>query len=179
MLPLTLLVLSLPAQASLADHLPRGVHLVEATLLAQAEPPPLLGADLAPPVSLKQLQADYDALRRSRPSFGGPITMLGLGGGGSLLGVTYLVVSTSMGLFSGTTVFLVLGIAFLAVGLPLGIIGAWLLYHRIADRVRLEQEMKALQAQMQELRQTPAQELPPPPPLQVEGPAPRLLLARF
>lgn len=178
MLPLALLVATLPAQASLRDLTPSGVHLLDEGLLAQTAPPLEPLPPLEAPPTPAQLKAEYDALKRTRVSLGAPITLMALGGAASVLGITYLVISTSVGLFVGTvSPFLVLGLALLVVGVPLAVIGTWLLFNRIGDRRRIDAELKELEQQLRELEAAP--QPPAPPPLQVLGPRPGVLLARF
>lgn len=180
MLPLALLVLTLPAQASLADHLPRGVHLVEPGLLAQADAPRLAPELPSAPVTVEQLQAELVALRRLRPSLGLPITLLSVGGGSGLLGVLYLAIGLATGSFAQTTPFLVLGLVFLGVGLPLAILGGWFLYHRLGDRTRIDAELRSLTTQLRQLQSAPAGPPPPPGAVPVVTVAPpELVVARF
>lgn len=181
MLPLALLVLSLPAQASLADHLPRGVHLLEPTLLAQADAPLLAPEAPSAPLTVAQLQADINALKRLRPGLGGAVSLVSVGLSSSLLGALYLGLGAALGTVTQTTVFLVLGLAFLGVGAPLAILGGWMLYHRLADRTRIDAELRTLNSQLRQALQAPPALGPPPagPVPVVEVAAPRLLVASF
>lgn len=178
MIALALLVLTLPAQASLADHLPRGVHLLEPALLAQADAPLLETEATSAPVTVEQLQAELSALRRMRPSLGLPVTLVSVGGSSGLLGVLYLAISLAMGSFAQTTPFLALGLVFLGVGLPLAILGGWFLYHRLGDRTRIDAEVRSLTTQLRQLQAPPGGPPPGAVPVVTVAP-PALLLARF
>lgn len=184
MLALTLVMLSLPGQIGA----PRGVHLLDdAPLLAQA--PPLLPADPVASdaqVSAQQLQVDLDALKKARPGLGGGIALVSTGGGLAALGGLYLGLSAAL----GAPLFIIyVGVGLLCVGLPLAVIGLWLLYNRIEDRTRIDAETKVLKEQLrakQRLDQAVPQQRPvtptfqtTPPPQVQRGPDASMLLLRF
>lgn len=185
MLALTLLLLSVPAQIGA----PRGVHLLDdAPLLAQA--PPLVPVEPQASdaqVSARQLEVDLEALRKARPSIGGGIALVTTGGGLAALGGLYLALSAALG---APMAIIYVGGGLLAVGLPLAIIGVWLLYNRLEERGRIDAESKVLKEQLQQRRrleqpqlQQPRQPYAPPPPdapaPQVRGPEASMLIARF
>lgn len=188
MLSLSLVILSLTGQIGE----PRGVRLLEDTpYLAQAPLPPLpplppsTGPGTDAEVSAQQLQIDIDALRRQRPSLGGGIALLASGGGVALLGGFYLLLgATSFG-FGGVSSLLIIGVAGLVIGLPLAVIGVWLLVNRLEERKRIDDETARLRQELQrrgpqprphQYQPQPQLEIPPP---QVRGPDSSLLLARF
>lgn len=168
---------------------PQSIHLLDdSPLLAQVAAPPLLPS--SPPategqVSARQLQADLDALKRQRPGLGGSITLLAIGGGATVVGALYLLLSTSVGLAfgGGLNPFLLIGALGLGVGVPLLVIGVWLLYNRLEDRRRIDQESKSLRQQLQQIQPSDPRYAPPGnddfPPPQVRGPDASMLLARF
>ncbi|MDP1825790.1 MAG: hypothetical protein Q8L48_21185 [Archangium sp.] len=184
MLALTLVVLS-------QIGAPQGVHLLDdAPLFAQADAPPPLLPSAAPAseaqVSAQQLQVDLDALKRQRPGLGGGIALVSAGGTVALLGVLYLAVSSAAFFGGGLNPFLIVGAVCLGVGLPLVAIGVWLLYNRMEERKRIDDETKSLREQLQRMRPTtpqqPRQYAPPPsdiPPPQVRGPDTTILMAQF
>lgn len=160
---------------------PAGVHLLDdSPLLAQLVPGEAQ-------VSAQQLQIDIDALKRQRPSLGGGIALVATGGGLALLGGLYLAVSVLIPFGGGLSPLLIIGIVGLAIGLPLAGVGVWLLFTRLGDRQRIDDELKALKQQLQLMEprptpQQPRQYLPPSqdvPPPQVSAPGSSLLLARF
>ena len=185
MLALTLVALSLGQIGS-----PRGVHLLDDTpLLAQAAPPLVPTADLQPQsdaqVSAQQLQVDLAALKQQRPSIGGGIALVSAGGTVALLSVSYLGLS-GVAFFAGINPFIMIGAVGLGVGLPLVVIGIWLLYNRLEERKHIDEQTARLKKELQ-LRQPqrtpsvpantpPGLDLPPP---QVRGPAPTMLIASF
>lgn len=172
---------------------PHGVRLLDdAPLLAQVDaPPPPLVPSAAPPseaqVSAQQLQVDLDALKKQRPGLGGGIALVSAGGTVALLGVLYLAVSSAAFFGGGLNPFVIVGAVCLGVGLPLVAIGVWLLYNRLEERKRIDDETKSLKDQLQRMRpapghQQPRQYAPPPsdiPPPQVRGPDSTVLMARF
>ncbi len=182
MLALCLVMLSLPGQIGT----PRGVRLLaDAPLLAQA--PPLVPSETVPSdaqVSAQQLEVDLAALKKARPSIGGGVALVASGGGVAALGGLYLALSATLG---APAVIIYLGAGLLGVGLPLAVIGIWLLYNRIEERARIDAETKVLKEQLQQRRRIeqlqPRQPevLPPPdaPPPQVRGPDASMLIARF
>jgi hypothetical protein len=170
-----LLLAALPGEARLANFVPRGVHLLDL-----AEAPPLLEAEVATdtPQSAAELRAEYEALRRSRPSLGAPITIVSIGAAASVLGLTYLLISTSVGLFVGAaSPFLVLGLALLGVGMPAVVIGIWMLVNRIRERSHIDAELKALEGRLRQLERE--RQGPQPLPLTVQRPTPAVLVASF
>lgn len=169
---------------------PHGVRLLDdAPRLAQLDAPPPLVPSAAPAseaqVSAQQLQVDLDALKKQRPGLGGGIALVSAGGTVALLGVLYLAVSSAAFFGGGLNPFVIVGAVCLGVGLPLVAIGVWLLYNRLEERKRIDDETKSLKNQLQRMRPTPYQPrqyAPPPadvPPPQVRGPDSTLLMARF
>ena len=164
---------------------PAGVHLLDdAPLLAQVAPP-MLPSDTQ--VTAQQLQVDIDALKKQRPSLGGGIALVSTGGGLALLGGLYLAISVLIPFGGGLSPLLVIGIIGLAIGLPLAGIGVWMLFTRLADRQRIDDELKNLRQQLQLIQprtpyqqprqdQPPSQDIPPP---QVRAPDSSMLIARF
>lgn len=168
---------------------PQGVRLIEdAPLLAQAPSlvPPMVPATEAQ-VSAAQLQVDIEALRKMRPGVGGGIALIASGGTAALLGGLYLGIGAGLGGFAGAVnPFFVLGAIGLGLGAPLVLIGVWLLYNRIEERNRIDEEMKNLRLQLQQARppsRPSAPASPPPsmnvPPPQVMGPDNSMLIASF
>lgn len=165
MTPLTLLLLCLSSQVGVADA-PRS-----ARLLAQLDAPTLE----APPPSVAQLQADLAALRRLRPSLVAPVTFLTVGISSAALGGLYLGLSALIGATGGGSLpLLVMGIGALGLGLPLTVLGAWMLHHRLGDRARIDAELRALQQQLQQPHPAPAW-----PPVSDGGPRAAAVLASF
>lgn len=171
---------------------PHGVRLLDdAPLFAQADAPPPLVPSTAPAseaqVSAQQLQVDLDALKKQRPGLGGGIALVSAGGTVALLGVLYLAVSGTAFFGVGLNPFLIVGVVCLGVGLPLVAIGVWLLYNRVEERKRIDEETRSLKQQLQRLRPPPQQQWQPRqyappsdlPPPQVRGPDSTLLMARF
>ncbi len=168
---------------------PQGVRLLDdAPLLAQAPSlVPMVPATEAQ-VSSAQLQVDIEALRKMRPSVGGGIALVASGGTAALLGGLYLGIGAGLGGFAGAVnPFFVLGAIGLGLGAPLVLIGVWLLWNRIEERARIDEEMKNLRLQLQQARPPPRPTVPigPPPPSeilpppQVRGPDNSMLIARF
>lgn len=168
---------------------PQGVRLLDDTpLLAQAPSVVPLPPASEARVSAAQLQVDLEALRKMRPSVGGGIALVASGGTAALLGGLYLGLGAGIGsLGAAISPFFVLGAIGLGVGAPLILIGVWLLYNRIEERNRIDEEMKSLRLQLQQARPPPrpsAPYSPPPPseilpPPQVLGPENALQLAAF
>jgi hypothetical protein len=167
---------------------PQGVRLLDdaPVLLAQAPLIPLPPTEAR--VSSAQLQVDIEALRKMRPSVGGGIALVASGGTAALLGGLYLGIGSGLGsLGTAVSPFFVLGAIGLAVGAPLIMIGVWLLWNRIEERNRIDEEMKSLRLQLQQARPPPRPSTPhyPPPPSeilpppQVLGPENSIQLASF
>ena len=192
---LTLVLLSLTSQIGS----PHGVRLLDdAPLLAQIAPP-LLPVDGAPAteaplsdaqVSAQQLQVDIDALKKSRPALGGGIALVSAGGTTALLGALYLAVSGIAGgaFAGGINLFVVIGAVGLGIGLPLVAIGVWLLYNRLEERKRSDDEIGRLKGQLQQKQLQQRQQGPgnpaAPPPMDVPSPQVRapdaaMLIASF
>lgn len=164
---------------------PAGVHLLDdAPLLAQAGPP-MVPSDAQ--VSAQQLRVDIDALKKLRPGIGGGIALVSTGGGLALLGGLYAALSAAVPFGGAFGPLLIIGIVGLAIGLPLAGIGVWLLFTRIADRQRIDEELTSLRQQLQLIEprtpyqqprqyQPPSQDIPPP---QVSTPDASILIARF
>ncbi len=165
---------------------PAGVHLLDDAPPRAQVAPLMMPSDAQ--VSAQQLQVDIDALRKQRPSLGGGIALVSTGGGLALLGGLYLVVSVAIPFGGALSPLLILGVIGLAVGLPLAGVGVWLLFTRIADRQRIDEEIKSLRQQLQLVQprtpyqqqprqyQPPSQDIPPP---QVSAPDSSMLIARF
>lgn len=152
MLALAALAVTLAA----SPDVPRSARLLDdAPLLAQAELPPPLpepGPTLVPQVSSLQLQADIAALRRERPSLGGGIALVSTGGGLVLLGGYFFLMNALTSSFTGSFTsgpLFPIGVLSLTVGLPLTVIGVWLLYNRIDQRKRIDTELKLLRQELQ------------------------------
>ena len=186
MLTVTLLILS-------QIGAPQGVRLLDdAPWVAQAAPPLVPSAAPASDaqVSVAQLKADIETLKKARPGLGAGIALVSTGGTASLIGALYLVLST-VGSFGGMlNPFVVLGALGLGVGLPLVVIGVWLLYNRIEERNRIDPELKVLKEQLRNAPSVPSNQprspkyspdpsMSDPPPPQVRGPDSTLLLAAF
>lgn len=153
MLALSLMVL---LQGSIADA-PRA-----ATLLAQLDTPPLLSAPpgpaLAAPavptdVSTARLNYELNVLRRARPGLGGAVTLMSVGAGALLSGGVYLLLSVAV----GTTLSLlnpiaVVGIGLMVLGMPLTMIGVWMVVGRVQDRQALDPEIRRLEAELRARR---------------------------
>jgi hypothetical protein len=153
---------------------PQGVRLLDdAPLLAQAPSMvPMVPATEAQ-VSSAQLQVDIEALRKMRPSVGGGIALVASGGTAALLGGLYLGIGAGLGGFAGAVnPFFVLGAIGLGLGAPLVLIGVWLLWNRIEERGRIDEEMKNLRLQLQQSRPPPRLNAPvsPPPPSEILPP---------
>ena len=165
-------MLSLTLVAVLAGiGAPQGVHLVDAPVLMTEAP-----------VSVAQLQVDLDALKRLRPSLGGGVALVIVGGSGALLGGLFVALALSFGSVASSVLpILVLGVVGLAIGLPLAVIGTWLLINRVEERGRIDALSATLRVQLLEQRAREQRQpfsLPALPP-QVLGPLPDLVLARF
>ncbi len=185
-----MLVLTLSGQIGM----PQGVHLLDAPVLVAQAGPSLLPQAPVPSeadVSAAQLQIDLDGLKRLRPGLGAPITLIIIGGAVSLVSLLYLALSTTLGGFAGgLNPILIIGVVGLAIGLPLAVIGTWLLINRLEDRGRIDTEMARLKRQLQERRlrerapqqfmppQTPGAPLMPLPQVRL-GPEPSMLVAEF
>lgn len=180
MLTLTLLVVTMSGGMPSA-------RLLDAPLVAEVAPP-LVPSTVAPSdaqVSAAQLQVDLEALKRERPSLGAPITLLAVGGSFGLLGAVYLITSAGFGpVLGAVSPLLVLGIIGVGAGVPMLVIGTWLLINRVGERSRIDAEMTRLKGQLQQRRQEerlapPQQQQMDEPPPQVQGPSPTLRLAQF
>lgn len=144
---------------------PHGARLLDEPSLFVQGPssPPLIPAEPSDAqVSAQQLRVDIEALRKQRPGLGLGITLIATGGGVTLLGGLYLAASAAA---FGAVVdaFLVLGVVGLGLGLPLMVIGVWLLHNRIEARQRIDREMRLLKQQLR----------------QASGPESSLMLANF
>ena len=123
--------------------------LDDAPLVAQADLP-------LPPTSMAQLQTDLSALTRMRPSMGGPVTLVVFGiigalNGGLLLGMSALI----DGAIILTSPIALVGMVTALVGIPMLVLGAWLTWDRIDERVRIEKTRHELQRQLRELQRQP------------------------
>lgn len=168
---------------------PQGVHLLDDTpLLAQVGPPLTPAPASEAQVSAQQLQVDLDALKKQRPGLGAGIALVSSGGTTALLGGLYLGLSSALGSFAGAVnPLMVIGAIGLAIGLPLVIIGVWILYNRLEERQLIDAETKKLREELKRVQPRPPppqrQYAPPPPsnlpPPQVLGPDARIELAQF
>ncbi len=101
--------------------------------------------------SVPQLQADLAALKRIRVSLAGPVVMISVGLGFSLFGGMLIALDTVLiGGFSAMSPILVMGIVGVAVGTPLLVLGAWLLWQRLDERSRIEATSRELRLQLNE-----------------------------
>lgn len=152
---------AVPQQGLLIAEAPRAVRLLEDVALAQLPPvPPPVDAPLAAPapfVSAQQLQVDIAALKRMRPGIGGGIALIAAGGGLGIAGGFYVAI----GLAATVAPVWAIGVGALAVGLPLAVIGIWLLVNAIPERARIDAEITKLR---RELSQVQAGAPPPAPP---------------
>lgn len=122
--------------------------------------------------SVPQLQADLAALKRMRVSLGGPVAMFSIGLGLSLFGGMFIVLDTVLiGGFSILSPILVMGFIGAGLGVPLVVLGAWMLWQRIDDRARIEALSQELRRQINEQQRGYRSEVP----LRV----PSVTLARF
>ena len=175
MLALTLALLT----ASSADVGTRSARLLDdAPLVAQADAPPMVPLEQSEAqVSAAQLQVDLDALKKQRPGLGGPITLVALGGGLALTGGLYVLLgATSGGAVSAFSSLMFVGIGALAVGVPMAVIGVWMLVNRLQDRAAIDAESARLRKQLEQQR-TRERYAPPLP--SAAAVADGLLLARF
>jgi hypothetical protein len=166
MLVLTLL-LSTVSTGLLAEHAPARV-LVKGGALAQTQ--------AAPDVrSAPQLQADLDALERSRPSLAPGITLLVVGGLGEVAGVGVGFLSLLALWGTGLAVALLT----LLVASPVLALGVVLLVRAIVTRRHVDHNEASLKQRLRELEApsapTPSEVSPP----QVRGPDTSVLLAVF
>jgi len=152
---------------------PQGVHLLDDS--------PLLPSSDAE-VSALQLQADIDGLKKQRPGLGAGVALTIAGGSASLLGALYSALSFA----AGVPGLLIIGAVGLGIGLPLIVLGAWLLYNRIEVRNRIDEEIVRLRRELQIRKSAaPHQQYHPAPPLlnlpppQVLGPESSILIAQF
>jgi hypothetical protein len=180
MLPLALALTLLTGGTDVSIGMPAGVHL-----LAEA-PPPLLPAEPLlsdAQASASQLQIDIEALRKGRPGLGGAITLISVGGTFAILGAIYAATSAGLGtVLGGINSLLIIGIVGLAIGVPMIVIGVWMIVNRIAERSRTDEEIKRLRVLLDERRKQEREFAPPPgqgfaP--QVMAPRPSLVLALF
>ena len=175
---------------------PHGVRLLDDTPLLYAQvAPPLIPVEGSPSteapisdaqVSAQQLQVDIDALKKTRPGLGGGIALISTGGTIAILGVLYLAISGLAFFGAGVNPFLIVGAVGLGIGLPLVAIGVWLLYNRMEERKRTDEELGKLKKQLQlkQRERAPSNpSMPPPPsdfpPPQVSAPDASMLIARF
>lgn len=144
MLALTLMVLSQIGS-------PQGVHLLDDSPLLAQVAPPLVPSPVQSDaeVSVQQLQADIDGLKKLRVGLGAGVTLLAVGASGAAVGALYLglntVLSTAAG---GLSAIVILGIIGICVGLPLLTIGVWILYNRLEERKRIDDETASLKKEL-------------------------------
>lgn len=141
-LPLTLVLLSTAAQIGS----PQSVRLVDDAPLRSETMVPMLSELVSSP----QLQADLAALRRMRPGLGLPITLIIVGGATALACGLLELMLAGLGSIGGGTGLTPVAVAAVgaSISLPLGTLGSWLLYNRLEERGRLDQETRALRALM-------------------------------
>jgi len=158
------LTLALTLTAGQLGSVPRSARLVEAQLPADA---PM--AIPEPEVSSAQLQLDLQALKRMRPSIGGGIGLLIGGTVAAAAGGLYLGIGLGLSASSGIVVLAYLGGGIVALGLPLAVVGVWLLITRTAEREPIDKEIIKLNVQLQQQLRREAQRrrafaVPPPSP---------------
>lgn len=175
----------------LADHLPRGVRLLDAPRALPGPPPAFPSPEEPVPgdyqsMSLSELKLAYTRLGESKPSgtLGG--VLLGVGIGALVLGLSAMTVGLLVPLLGWTVV----GLVVAAAGLALVIAGPILMSNGIRAAKGVEREQEFIRRQMRLLeggtaplpagpgRAPPPP--PPPPPLGALGPAsPLVALASF
>ena len=186
MLPLALTLLTVTGGIGM----PAGVHLVDAPVLIAQAPPPLvpLEPELSDAqVSAAQLQVDIEAIRKQRPSLAAPIVLISVGGSLGILGGIYAGLSAAVGTFGGAlNPLLIIGIVGLAIGLPMAVIGVWMIINRLETRNRIDAEVVKLRTLLDQRRLQERQNQPTPPPgpmqltpPQVQAPTPTMVLAEF
>lgn len=201
MLSLTAMVaVSVSLGGLLSESLPRGVHLLDTRAVALTEGvegaesaeggSPAAGNEAAPETSAS-LRAQIGSLVDSRPSLGGPISMLAVGGVLALSGISVAL----MGAMYVTTVaaalgsyftqlgiaFLIVGIGGFVVGVPLAVVGAVLTSRAIQKRKANRRELNELNRRLRRLEGPGASSapLPPGPMVRDDAPEPAVLLATF
>ena len=161
---------------------PQGVRLLDDAPL-QVQVTPGLQSDAQ--VSAQQLQADIDGLKKMRQGLGAGVTLVAIGGSGAALGAINLALSSVLSGGGGINIFVVLGVIGFGVGLPLLTIGVWILYNRLEERKRIDDETTSLKKELLRRRAQPANRpyIPPPQfdlqPPQTRGPDASLILAQF
>ncbi len=179
--PLVLLAVStLQPGASLAEHAPRGVYLLEHGALAQADraapPPPAMPSVAVTPESLRLEMA---ALEESMPSIAPGVTLIVVGSLGILGGVFAGFIGLVLAALQAGAGVLIAGLVALGIGVPVLIVGIVLLSRATRERGEINHDLGALERQLRAL-EAPGPSLPSStPPPQVRGPAATLLLASF
>ena len=150
---------------------PRDVALTNNTkafhnlLVAQADmPPPPPGApDPYAGWTRGQLQMEYDRLDGTKPSIVGPIVLLAVGGGLTIVGASIILTGIGWGYF---LVNLIVGSVFLVPGIILLIVGAIMLPGRLAERRAIGDRQDAIKARIDYAPPDgqPGYGPPPPPP---------------
>lgn len=153
-------VLSLSA-ASVGD-VPRSAMLLAANeQFAQSEPPmvpaPTPGPGIGAPnfgaqTPAAQLLYEIAALRRERPGIGGAVTLLGIGGGLGIAGAFYFLISGLVGGFTFSNPLMVIGLVGMCIGLPMALIGTWLLIGKLNERHRIGEEIHRLETELKQVR---------------------------
>ncbi len=147
------------AVSSLGD-VPRSAVLLGATEQFEQSAPPLVPAQQAPfigqplmgePTSA-QLLAEIAVLRRERPGLGGAVTLLSIGGGLGIAGIFYFALSGLAGGFTFSNPLMVIGLVGMCIGLPMALIGTWLLIGRLNERQRIGVEIRRVENELKALR---------------------------
>lgn len=125
-----------------------------------------------------EVQAEITRLESSRPGLVGPIVLLSVGGGLTILSILFFAVEATIA-----------GAVFIVPGAALGIVGGILLGVRLAGRGTYVAQLRAAQRRLDALEPQPpppppppdAPPPPPPPPPQADflTPTPMLLVATF
>jgi hypothetical protein len=171
--------------ASLGQHSPRGVYLLDHGALAQAElsvpPPPAMPAPSTPvhnAATVQAIRTEIASLRESMPSIGGGLAMAIIGGAGIVGGVLFGFFGLFLAVLNAGTTVLIASLVAIGLGIPVLVVGIVLLVQAGRQRGAIGGDIKALERQLQEI-ESPGSIPPPPGPPQVVGPVPGLLLAAF
>ena len=139
------LTLALTLTSGQLGSVPRSARLVEAQVPADA---PM--ATLEPEVSSAQLKLDLLTLKRMRPSIGAGVGLLIGGTVAAAAGGLYLGVGLGLSASTGVVVLAYLGGGIVGLGLPLALVGVWLLITRTAEREPIDNEIVKLNVQLQQ-----------------------------
>jgi len=154
----------------LADHLPRGVRLLDAPRALPGPPPAFPTEEPVPgdyqSMSLAQLRAAAARIEDSKPSAAGGIVLLA----GGITGIVVGLVAILVGVFVPSVGWLVAGLIITAAGLAMTVIGPILMASALRGRLSAERDLDFIQRQIRMLEgggaPTPAgpPRTPPPPP---------------